>query len=217
MLSVETLLLFIPAITLLVMLPGPDFALISKISLLEGRRQGQAAALGIAIGICLHTILAMLGLSAILARSATLFAILKYAGAAYLLYLGVKALIQSLSASPKQAVEADAVPLAEHADTRLWKHFQTGFLTNALNPKAILYFMVLYPQFLDSSAPVFTQFLEMGLITAGICIAWFGSMAYLLGKIRHLFASDRFQRWLLRLTGGIFIAFSAKLAMQELE
>ena len=87
MISLENLLLYVPLAAILVILPGPDFALIAKISLLDGRRQGQAAACGVALGIVIHTSAAMLGISAIIAQSVFLFSILKYVGAAYLLWL----------------------------------------------------------------------------------------------------------------------------------
>lgn len=215
MLSFETLLLFTPVITLLVIIPGPDFAVVSKISLLEGRGPGQAAALGVTLGICLHTLLAMLGISAILAQSALLFACLKYIGAIYLLYLGVKAIWQSFGQRTKGLViSAENCPARESRQS-LWKAFYIGFLTNALNPKAILYFLTLYPQFLEPSGSVFLQFLEMGLISALVCVLWNLAVANLLGKIRVFFTSPKFQRWLMRATGGVFVIFGLKLAVQE--
>ena len=217
MLSLETLWLFVPTITLLVILPGPDFAIVSKISLLDGRIQGQAAAFGVALGICLHTVLAMLGISAILAQSAILFASLKYIGACYLLYLGIKALWLSFCDHFPDNIRSGEHISNNKSENGLMRAFYTGFLTNALNPKAILYFMVLYPQFLQTSEPVFFQFLEMGLLTAFICVAWYVAVAQLLGRIRRLFSSSAFQRWLMRGTGGIFIIFGLKLATQKLE
>ena len=98
MISLENLLLYVPLAAILVILPGPDFALIAKISLLDGRRQGQAAACGVALGIVIHTSAAMLGISAIIAQSVFLFSILKYVGAAYLLWLGIHALRQGRAA-----------------------------------------------------------------------------------------------------------------------
>ena len=92
MIPLDTLLLFIPLAAILVMLPGPDFALIAKISLMNGRPQGQAAAVGVALGICVHTSAAMLGISAIIAQSVLWFSVLKYVGAAYLVWLGIQAL-----------------------------------------------------------------------------------------------------------------------------
>ena len=92
MISLDNLLLFVPMAAILVMLPGPDFALIAKISLMNGRPQGQAAAVGVALGICVHTTAAMLGISAIIAQSVLWFSVLKYVGAAYLVWLGIQAL-----------------------------------------------------------------------------------------------------------------------------
>lgn len=88
MVSLENLLLYIPLAALLVMLPGPDFALIVRTSLTEGRSSGQAAACGVALGIMVHTSAAMLGISAVIAQSVTLFTLLRYAGAAYLFWMG---------------------------------------------------------------------------------------------------------------------------------
>ena len=92
MVSLENLLLYIPLAALLVMLPGPDFALIVRTSLTEGRSSGQAAACGVALGIMVHTSAAMLGISAVIAQSVTLFTLLRYAGAAYLFWMGIHAL-----------------------------------------------------------------------------------------------------------------------------
>lgn len=80
MVSLENLLLYVPLAALLVMLPGPDFALITRLSLTDGRASGQAAACGVALGIMVHTSAAMLGISALIARSVTLFTLLRYAG-----------------------------------------------------------------------------------------------------------------------------------------
>lgn len=216
MLSLEALLLFVPTITLLVIIPGPDFAIVSKITLLEGRNQGVAAAFGVALGLCLHTVLAMLGISAILAQSAILFTSLKYIGAAYLLYLGIKAIWQSFGARMHPPVTNGEIDPVQESRHGLARAFSNGFLTNALNPKAILYFLVLYPQFLEPSGSVFFQFLEMGLLSVFICIIWFMAVAYLLGKIRIYFSSAKFQRWLMRVTGGIFVIFGLKLAIQKI-
>ncbi len=215
MLSFETLLLFVPTITVLIIIPGPDFAVVSKISLLDGARQGQAAAFGVALGMCLHTLLAMLGISAILAQSAILFTCLKYIGALYLLYLGARALWQSFGDRiPRPGVNGETCPFQESGKS-LSASFYTGFLTNALNPKAILYFLILYPQFLETSGSVFYQFLEMGLISSFICIVWYIAVARLMGRMRSFFSSANFQRWLMRVTGGIFVIFGLKLAAQD--
>lgn len=85
------------------------------------------------------------------------------------------------------------------------------------NPKAILYFMVLYPQFLNTDLPLSLQFLEMGVISALICLLWYIIVANLLTKIRFFFKSAKCQQWLMRFTGAIFIMFGFKLVAQEME
>lgn len=218
MIPLESLLLYVPMAALFVMLPGPDFALIAKISLLEGRPQGQAAACGVALGIGVHTTAAMLGISAIIAHSAFLFSVLKYVGAAYLVWLGVKALRHGGAAGAAAARTAGS-----HADCRdaaaarltfrQWRRcFAQGFLTNALNPKAVILFLTFLPQFMDPAAPLGPQFLTLGGIMSALCLAWYVPLAYMLGRIRRIFESNRFQLWLQRCTGVIFIGFGLKLA-----
>ena len=231
MIPLDTLLLFIPLAAILVMLPGPDFALIAKISLMNGRPQGQAAAVGVALGICVHTTAAMLGISAIIARSVLWFSILKYVGAAYLVWLGIQALRagqhagQPVSAAVVKTAQqpdvlpdalADAARQAQRLDLRQWLHFfGQGFLTNVLNPKAVLIFLTFLPQFMDPHAPLAPQFLTLGGILSGLCLFWYVPLAYMLGRIRHIFESSRFQKWMQRCTGIVFIAFGLKLATAQ--
>ena len=227
MISLDSLLLFVPMAAILVMLPGPDFALIAKISLMNGRPQGQAA-VGVALGICVHTSAAMLGISAIIAQSVLWFSILKYVGAAYLVWLGIQALRagqragQPVSAAVVKTVQqpqasanvrADAASPAQRFSLRQWLHFfGQGFLTNVLNPKAVLIFLTFLPQFMDPHAPLAPQFLTLGSIMSGLCLFWYVPLAYMLGRIRHIFETSRFQKWMQRCTGLVFIAFGLKLA-----
>ena len=223
MISLDYLLLFVPMAAILVMLPGPDFALIAKISLMKGRPQGQAAAVGVALGICVHTTAAMLGISAIIAQSVLWFSVLKYVGAAYLVWLGILALRagrragQPVSAAVvKTAHQPHADPAADSMNLRRWLHFfGQGFLTNALNPKAVLVFLTFLPQFMDPHAPLAPQFLTLGSIMSGLCLFWFVPLAYILGRIRHIFENSRFQMWMHRCTGLLFIAICLKLATAQ--
>lgn len=219
MISLDNLLLFVPLAAILVILPGPDFALIAKISLMNGRPQGQAAAVGVALGICVHTTAAMLGISAIIAQSVLWFSILKYLGAAYLVWLGIHALRsgQAVSAAVvKTARQDDAPRSAQRLTLRQWMHFfGQGFLTNALNPKAVLIFLTFLPQFMDPHAPLAPQFLTLGSIMSGLCLFWYVPLAYMLGRIRHIFENSRFQKWMQRCTGLVFIAFGLKLATAQ--
>ena len=219
MISLENLLLFVPMAALLVMLPGPDFALIAKISLMNGRPQGQAAAVGVALGICVHTTAAMLGISAIIAQSVLWFSILKYLGAAYLIWLGIHALRAGQCVSQavvRTAPQHEAMRPAPRLSLRQWLHFfGQGFLTNALNPKAVLIFLTFLPQFMDPHAPLAPQFLTLGGILSGLCLFWYVPLAYMLGRVRHIFENSRFQKWMQRCTGLVFIAFGLKLATAQ--
>lgn len=211
MLPLENLLLFVPAMALLVMLPGPDFALVSRVSLLEGARAGKAAACGVALGITVHTACAIAGISAIIAASAPLFQLLKYAGAAYLFWMGIQAFRQK--AQPIEAGGEQGAEVAGGPQGSLGRAFRQGFLTNALNPKAILYFLTLLPQFMSPVVPAEPQLLEMGVIIAIECLVWYLFLAQILGRMRRVFASPRFQRWLHRVTGAVFLGFGLRLAL----
>ncbi len=225
MIYMENLQLIEPHDAIQVVLPGPDFALIAKISLLDGRPQGQAAACGVALGIVIHTSAAMLGISAIISQSVFLFSILKYIGAAYLFWLGVQALRQGRAVS--RAVVKTAPPPGRETETcaasarsgpdpargMLRQAFKQGLLTNILNPKAVLIFLTFLPQFMDPHRPLAPQFLELGGIMSALCLCWYVPLAYMLGHVRKAFESSRFQQWLQRCTGAVFIAFGLKLAV----
>ena len=216
MIALDSLLLFVPMAAILVMLPGPDFALIAKISLLDGRPQAQAAAMGVALGICLHTTAAMLGISAIIAQSVLWFCILKYVGAAYLVWLGIHALRSGQAVSAVTRTAREPLKTAGRITPRQWlRFFGQGFLTNALNPKAVLIFLTFLPQFMDPHAPLAPQFLTLGGILSGLCLLWYVPLAYMLGRVRHIFENSRFQKWLQRCTGIVFIAFGLKLATAQ--
>jgi len=136
--------LFLGAGILLNLTPGPDTVYILGRSIAHGRRAGVASAFGICVGSVFHTCAAALGLSAFLATSAWAFSAVKLAGAAYLIFLGLRALLQrghdlSLPANFKQNNPAAA--------------FRQGILTNILNPKVALFFLAFLPQFIDSTAP----------------------------------------------------------------
>ncbi|WP_297045835.1 LysE family translocator [uncultured Desulfovibrio sp.] len=213
MLPLENLLLIVPTLALLVILPGPDFALVSRVALLDGASAGKAAACGVALGMCMHTAFAIAGISAIIATSALLFALLKYLGAAYLCWLGIQAFRQSSISTAKVEIHAGVQESRRRAPLR--RAFRQGFLANALNPKAVLIFLTLLPQFMVQDIPPTLQLLEMGTINAVLCLVWFLFLAQVLGRARRAFGNPRFQRWLHRLTGTVFLAFGIRLAAAQ--
>ena len=186
MVSLENLLLYIPLAALLVMLPGPDFALIVRTSLAEGRSSGQAAACGVALGIMVHTSAAMLGISAVIAQSVTLFTLLRYAGAAYLFWMGIHALRAGREVTAAVVRHGGQEEEVQPVRGLRRRAFRQGFLTNALNPKAVVFFLTMLPQFLDPHAALWPQFLELGGIMAFFCLGWFVLLASLLHRMASL-------------------------------
>src|SRR5262245_61011282 len=142
MLGIHHYWLFIATAIILILTPGQDTFFILGRSLAGGRSSGLSAALGITAGSVIHTFLAALGLSALLATSPYAFMAVKFAGAAYLIFIGVKALLSRSSKLPGGDTAADA-------DGR-WSAFRQGIISNVLNPKVALFFLALMPQFIDA-------------------------------------------------------------------
>jgi threonine/homoserine/homoserine lactone efflux protein len=195
---------FILAGILLNLTPGADTMYIVGRSIAQGKKAGIYSALGISTGILFHTTFAAFGLSLIVARSAMAFNIIKYAGAMYLVYLGIKMIIT------KAPVKFDA----EKKDINSRKLYASGILTNVLNPKVALYFLVFLPQFVKTSAahnPL--PFIILGIIFVipgtAWCIIIALSAARVSGRINQ---NNKIAMWLNRVTGGVFITLGLRLA-----
>ena len=155
MLDWPRLSLFISVTLLLVFMPGPNTLYIIARSIQQGRRAGIVSSLGVQVGSLLHIAAAALGLSALLLSSALAFNAVKYAGAAYLIYLGLKTLLTKEEAGPAQAVR----------QARLGRVFFQGVLVNLLNPKTALFFFAFLPQFIDPArGRVAVQIVSLGAI-----------------------------------------------------
>lgn len=216
MFGIHDLALFVVSGLLLNMMPGPDTLLIMARSATQGWRAGCAAALGIGAGTMVHVTAAAVGLSALLSTSAMAFNAVKWVGAAYIAYVG----IGMLRAKLKPEAEAGVRPAGSDpslAATSYRRIFAQGFLTNVLNPKVALFFLAFVPQFIsaDSSSKALA-FLILG------CIFNFNSMLWCNGlAVFAAFASARLKvkplvaLWLNRITGGLFLALGARLALSE--
>lgn len=206
MFGIHDLSLFIISGLLLNMAPGPDSLLIVSRSAAQGWRSGSAAALGIGSGTLVHVFAAALGLSAILATSVMAFTIVKYIGAAYLLYMGCKLLFSK--ASP---------PTLSHSMQALTyrKVFLQGFFSNLLNPKIAIFFLAFVPQFIsnDSSSKALA-FILLGCIFNANGMLWCHFLAISSAKIsQRIRISSVFSCWIDRIIGAIFISFGIKLAL----
>jgi len=199
--------LFVLSGLLLNVAPGPDTLYIVGRSSTQGWRAGAVAALGIGSGALVHICAAALGLSAILAASATLFNAVKIIGAVYLLYVGI-GLIRSAAAIGAAANAMDRRQISMRGI------FLQGLLTNVLNPKVALFFLAFLPQFVNSAAPNPLAFLFLGAIFDINGTLWNLLVARLAAGISSALApSMAFKQWFNRCVGGIFVLVGLRLAL----
>lgn len=192
---------------LLVMSPGPNGVLIAKTVPTSGRSAGFANVAGFVSAFYLHGALSVLGISIILVQSATAFAIVKYLGAAYLCWIGVKALYAAI-----KGIEDSSKVAPARRQRTLIKAFAEGFLTNALNPKVSMFYLAAFPQFISVGETTATASFLLVFIHSMLNAVWFGAMVMLFSGLTTLAGSGRFQRWLKGTTGVVFIGFGVKLA-----
>lgn len=202
----HSLAIFLLATITLNLTPGPDILYIATRSVSQGRKADIVSALGISVGCIGHTIAAALGLSALIMISTLAYSILKYAGAAYLIYLGI------------QAIRTKNVFAAEGGDRgeSLYLLFRTGAITNLLNPKVAIFFLSFLPQFMNPAESIALQALTLGSIfilsgtIIGIGVALLFGRAGLALMQKSWF--DSFRRWF---SGTVFIALGARLALDD--
>lgn len=188
------------------MSPGPDFAVVVRRSAVSGRSYGMAAAAGISVGVFVWVAAAATGVAALLAASALAFTVVKVVGAAYLLFLGVKAFRAALRKGG--GLDLD-VPDPGRRSRRA--AFAEGLLTNVLNPKAALFFVALVPQFLTAEAPV-GEALLLSLVAPAGTVAWFLTVAGIVGTLRRVFARPAVRRAVDGLTGTALVVLGVNLA-----
>lgn len=207
------LLLFIAAGWLLNLTPGPDVLYIVSSALRSGVRAGLVAALGVVSGCFVHVFAAALGVGALLATSATAFTLLKWVGAAYLVWMGIKLLLARGGASSIVPADVKAEPVA----VNLWRVFRQGFLTNVLNPKVALFFLAFVPQFIaPGTDDKVTAFLLLGLLFNVNSLPINFGYAWLAGwASRRVGAVQRAMHWMDRAAGVMFIGFGLRLAMSD--
>lgn len=214
MIGVHDLPLFVVAGLLLNVTPGPDMAYIAARGGAGGFRAGAAATLGITAGCVVHTLAAAAGLSVVLATSATAFTIVKWCGAAFLLYAGVRLLISSLSRKPESETAGSRPLLSRASAARI---FREALVINVLNPKVALFFLAFLPQFIDAAAPnpglafVFLGTLfNVNSLFVNLPVAWIAAQAGRRGR-----GSARLARMLHGAVGALFVLLAARLAALE--
>lgn len=195
--------IFLSAAVILALTPGPGIFYVLTRSLKGGRGEGIASACGTAIGGMFHVAAAALGISAILMTSALAFSVVKYLGAAYLIYLGIRTLLR----------KTDPVGLVEVREQHTRQAFFQGITTEILNPKTALFFLAFIPQFVDPAGPVFLQFVLLGCISVILNTSVDFVVASLAGPIgKWLHENERFRAGQQMVSGWVLIGLGAYVA-----
>ncbi|WP_404341195.1 LysE family translocator [Pseudoalteromonas mariniglutinosa] len=206
MLYLDEFLLIAVAHFFAVASPGPDFAIVMKQSIQQGRRNALWTSFGVGAAILLHVAYCVLGVAILLSQSPSLFMALKYVAGAYLAFLGVQAI---RSAKPDTVTQQT---LAQQPQESMFKAFRRGFFTNALNPKATLFFMSLFTLVVSPTTPTFVQ-AGYGLYMALATWLWFSCLSLVLSKVsvREFFLKSGY--WFDRGIGVILIALAIRVVV----
>lgn len=184
------ILAFVSATILLALLPGPDNVFVLTESLTSGRKQGIAISLGLSLGVLVHTTASALGISIILQQSTTAFNIIKFVGAAYLLYLAYLA----WQDQDEIAIEGDL-----KAPTPFWNQVRVGFFMNVLNPKVAIFFIAFLPQFVTQDGwPYIMQMIALGILFMILAFIVMSSIAIVASSLRQVLDHHSFwkvTRW----------------------
>lgn len=205
--EIQNILLFIGLSWVLVITPGPDTIYVLTQGISAGKKMGLISALGVTLGIFVHTILAALGLSVILKTSAIAFIIVKIVGAAYLIYLGIKTLISK-----------DELKITKEKKTSSRKIFTQGLISNTLNPKVALFFMAFLPQFIRTNGTEVSPipFLILGTIFALFVLIFLGMVGYFSGAVgQYLKTKSSISKWIKNICGSIMVLLGISLAFMN--
>lgn len=200
--STSQLAAFAVASFLFIQVPGPSLLFTIGRALTVGRRDALLSVVGNALGLVAQVVLVAVGLGAVVAASATAFTLLKLAGAAYVIYLGVRAVLHRADA--RAALEAVGVGAAT-APTRGLVSVRTGFVVGATNPKTIVFFVAFLPQFIDGGAPAAPQLLLLGVLFGAMAVCSDGCWALVAARARDWFARDPKRLDSLGAAGGVMM------------
>ena len=198
---------FIGVAALLTVLPGADMALVTRNVLAVGRRRAMLTIAGICAGCVLHATASALGLSAILATSATAFNVVKTLGAGYLIWIGIQSI--------REAGQPATVASDDSARRARLGPFLQGFLTNILNPKVAVFYLTFLPQFISPGEPVLRRSLLLASIHIAMGFVWLTAYAWFIDRLGAVLTRPRVKAWLERVTGGLLIALGARLAWER--
>ena len=209
MFGIENYLGFIFAGIILNLTPGADSIYIMTRSIAQGKKAGIYSVLGVSSGGLIHTIFASIGLSIILAKSATAFMIVKYLGVGYLIYLGIKMIVEKSNLFESNSQKFDKL--------NLWKIYRQGLITNVLNPKVAIFFLAFLPQFIDpNNTNGAVPFLILGLTFMTTGTLWCLFLAYASSLItKTLRNNNRIGKIMQKVSGFIFVGLGLKLFLSK--
>lgn len=211
MFGIENYQLFVFSTIIFTITPGIDTIFVLNKSISQGRVMAIYASLGIMTGVLVHTLLAGFGLSVVVAKSALVFSVIKYVGAIYLVFLGIKAILSNQNPlDTEQKVD-------NQFNKNVLTHFREGVFTNLLNPKVALFFLSFFPQFIKKEAmDSITPYLILGSIVVSIGILWFVSLSYFASLFSAKFRENpKISVWVSKVSGLIFILMGIKVALTE--
>lgn len=201
---------FMFAIIILTITPGLDTALVIRNSSRSGHIDGCVTSLGICLGLFVHAILSALGISAILLQSAELFQLVKWIGAAYLIWLGLSGLRSIYKGNNKIAINDE-----KHIQPNYHRSLREGFLSNVLNPKTAIFYLAFLPQFIDLNYSPVLQSFTMAGIHFLLAMIWQCSLAFAINSAKKLFKSNSMMNWMEGVTGLVLISLGIKLLMSD--
>lgn len=195
---------------LMTMSPGPDTMLVVRNALRGGRRDGLLTVAGISSGLFVHAFFSALGVSAVLMYSATAFMVMKVAGACYLVWLGIKSLCSAAQGAPAAIGHGGGAGAVAASQS-----FREGLLTNVLNPKVVVFYLALVPQFIGPGDAVLLKYVLLTSIHYVEGILWLGGVALLVAGSRGMFLRPAWRRCIDAACGTILVALGLRLALQR--
>jgi len=205
----DSLLTYISIAGMMVVIPGADTMLLLKNTLSFGPKAGRYTVLGMATGLSFWTLIAILGLSVVIAKSVVLFSTIKYLGAAYLIYLGIKSFFAKSVFSIKE-IQAQANTPITYSNRHNKDCFIQALLSNILNPKTVLVYITIMPQFINLNGNVNQQLIVLALILTLLAVLWFLFLVYLIDYAKKWLNNSKFQKTFQKSTGLLLVGFGIK-------
>ncbi|KKK36457.1 membrane protein [Mesobacillus campisalis] len=205
----ESLLTYISIAAMMVVIPGADTMLLVKNTLSYGPKAGRYTVLGMATGLSFWTLIAILGLSVVIAKSVILFSTIKYLGAAYLIYLGIRSFFAK-SVFSLEEIQAQAKSPAKSAATYNKQSFMQALLSNVLNPKTVLVYISVMPQFINLNGNVNQQLMVLAAILTLLAVLWFLTLVSVIDYAKKWLNNPRFQKAFQKSAGLVLVGFGVK-------